>query len=79
MPYMIVNNLRVEEVTVVNETRDYYTVFFTESPGAARIRKSRIYDTKEAAQAELDKIIERRDGIVKQPERVSGRKMPNRE
>lgn len=75
MPFVIVNNLKVEKVDVLSETKDYVTVLFSESGGAARIRRSRIYQDRDEAENRLMEIKKSREA---QP-RVPAGKMPNRE
>ena len=46
---------KIEEVTICSSTKDMSVVCFTESKTHARLRKSRIYKTKEDAEKELAK------------------------
>jgi len=53
--YVITNGGKIEEVTICSSTKDMSVVCFTESKTHARLRKNRIFTTKELAQKELDK------------------------
>ncbi len=52
--YFIANNLRTIEVSVVKPVDDAYIVRFADSGGGIRIRASRLYESKEAADKALD-------------------------
>ena len=47
--YIVISNRIIEEVTVLSATRDFCTVRFTTKDGVTRLRKSRVFATKEAA------------------------------
>lgn len=47
--YIVISNSTVEEVTILSVTRDFCTVRFTSWHGGTRLRKSRVFATKEDA------------------------------
>ncbi len=68
--YIIVNNLRVEDVRIVNESNGTYIVKLLSTGGGLRVNESRLYSTKEEAEAILN---DRKGNIVidvKEPEPV---------
>ena len=58
--YIIENNLRVSWVMIYNRVRDFYTVRFLEKNGAAKLRGSRLFKTKE----EAEEIIKERRTLL---------------
>ena len=51
--YIIENNLRISPVMIYNRDREFYTVRFLEKNGAAKLRGSRLFKTKEEAEERL--------------------------
>ena len=57
MPYIVVSNTLVREVEILKKGKDFSVVLFSKDGGrgeaesAIRVRNSRIYDTREAAEA----------------------------
>ena len=57
MPYIVVSNTFVREVDILQKGKDFSVVLFSKDGGrgeeesAIRVRNSRIYDTREAAEA----------------------------
>ncbi len=49
--YLIGNNHFIEEATVVMTVAGFVTIRFTERNGGTRVRESRLYPTKEEAEA----------------------------
>lgn len=53
--YIIESSRFVREVTVIHISGDFYTVKFANKNGGIRVRKSRLYATKEEAEATIPK------------------------
>lgn len=47
--YIVISNRVIEEVTVLSVTKDFCAVRFTSKDGVTRLRKSRVFATKEEA------------------------------
>ena len=54
MPYLLENHLRVKQVLVLDRIGDMYTVRI--GGGAIRVRHTRLYPTKEAAEKDIIKL-----------------------
>ena len=53
MSYIVESNLKVREVTVEKNNGEFSVVRFTDSPCRLMLRTSRIFQTKEEAEAHL--------------------------
>ncbi len=53
--YLISNGHIIEEATVVMNMAGFVTIRFTERSGGTRVRESRLYPTKEKAEAAIKK------------------------
>lgn len=51
--YIVESSIAVREVFICNISGDFYTLRFTDSKGGIRIRRSRLFPTREAAEANL--------------------------
>ena len=49
----------IREVTVIKQTGDFCTLRFADSNGGIKVRESRLFPTKEAAEASLPKKMGR--------------------
>lgn len=53
--YIVANNRFVREVQILYIDGDFYTLRFTDSDGGIKVRGSRLFPTKDAAEATLPK------------------------
>lgn len=53
--YIVESNLHVREVEVVKAAARFCTIRFTDHGGGIKVRESRLFPTKEAAEASLPK------------------------
>lgn len=51
--YIVESAIEVREVIIHNIAGDFYTLRFTDSKGGIKVRGSRLFHTKEAAEATL--------------------------
>lgn len=51
--YIVESAIEVREVIIHNISGDFYTLRFTDSKGGIKVRGSRLFHTKEAAEATL--------------------------
>ncbi len=54
--YIIENNLRITQVMIISIRGEFYTVLFPDKKKAISVRTSRLFKTKETAEAILPKI-----------------------
>lgn len=57
--YIISNGVRIDELTVINVSGNFYTLRYTQSGGGTRLAAHRLYASREEAQAVLDEKIRR--------------------
>lgn len=69
--YIIANNLRVEEVRIVNASYGTYIVKLLSTGGGFRVHESRLYPTKEEAEKVLNENNETVVVDVKEPEQLA--------
>ena len=60
--YIVESGLFVREVTVVKVAGGFATLRFADGPGGVRLRESRLYMTKEEAEASMPKKQHARPG-----------------
>ena len=53
--FIVVSNLRIEEVKILKITKDFATIHFIGREGGTRLRLDRLFPTKEAAAASIRK------------------------
>ena len=53
--FIVVSNLRIEEVKILKLTRDFATIHFIGREGGTCLRLDRLFPTKEAAAASIRK------------------------
>lgn len=51
--YIVESSIAVREVLIHNISGDFYTLRFTDSKGGIKVRGSRLFPTREAAEASL--------------------------
>ena len=52
--YIISNGVRIDELTVINVSGNFYTLRYTQTGGGTRLAAHRLYASREEAQAVLD-------------------------
>jgi len=58
--YIVENGHRISECTVINYSGGLYTIRLLETGGAIKLRESRLFPTKEAAQSSVRKDLRRK-------------------
>lgn len=58
--YIVENGHFIRECVVINYVGGMYTIRFSDGNGAIKLRESRLFQTKEAAQSSVRKDIRRR-------------------
>ncbi len=61
--YLIESRRRVREAHVLRESGGLFTLRFTDTVGGIRVRRDRLYPTREAAEAALRQVREARQLI----------------
>ena len=51
--FLVESGRFIREVKIIKQTGDFCTLRFTDSNGGIKVRESRLYPTKEAAEASL--------------------------
>ena len=57
--FIVESGRLIREVTVIKQAGDFCTLRFADSNGGIKVRESRLFPTKEAAEASLPKIMGR--------------------
>lgn len=52
--YIISNGVRIDELSVINVSGNFYTLRYTQTGGGTRLAAHRLYASREEAQAVLD-------------------------
>ena len=55
--YIVISNRIIEPVTILSESGEFCTVHFTSRQGGTRLRKSRVFATKEEATASIKPLL----------------------
>lgn len=58
--YIVENGHFIRECVVINYVGGMYTIRFSDGNGAIKLRESRLFPTKEAAQSSIHKDIRRK-------------------
>ena len=58
--YIISNGVRIDELTAINVSGNFYTLRYTQTCGGTRLASHRLYASREEAETELRKMNDKR-------------------